>query len=347
VIVYAEQAIWDEEVSLPLFHFLSLFRDRRHILLTPGVTKTSIDAWLRRVPSNIASETRTILSESLREFPNRNRRPLAGGRAAGQFSVVPSSRQNWQDGKLSLLNAIDVLSRPLHVVVENRRNDGAFVRRMMLPSERRTLEKAIEKGWLTFEMGGGIDELKFRLEEVLEPQSRHAWVCRLTTCFICDRDTDPQDRKMPSEIVREIEETAKKMLAPWPVGIHRLRRRSIENYVPKLSLHRFWTNDHNDRVQKVEALYQLTNDARHLFNMKKGFAGDRKDRRQDSLDNHNIDAIFHNTDPVVRAALRHGFKKPSPAEAYSTSGAIDEAWFSLETPDDERMHLAHMIVERI
>jgi hypothetical protein len=258
----------------PSAHFVAL-----NPVWRPG-TDSPINRWLCLWPTSVQRTLRDILSDAT-ESARR-------GRAL--TIVVQPGHSDWDppSGKGLRLNVIDALAMlrmPLHVLVENRRNDGRFIARfaIMLKTEgdRTLFERALCDGWLVFEQGGGLSEVQHMLADlepaiddpVRCPQGLRRHVRRWRLTVVIDRDVrevkrphgipknewkaQPRDASAPSGESEMVLLAAQIALHAWDgrPAIHQLRRRAIENYIPLRSLAK-WGQAKSEKKEREMRLAQ-------------------------------------------------------------------------------------------
>jgi hypothetical protein len=309
------------------------------------------------LPDKVRGAVEGILVGSIQTYPSANKKDVA------RVQVVADG-MNWCRQRVSVPVACRLLWRPLKLLVENRRNDAAFLLRMAEPNHRRKLELAIEKGWVEFEMGGGLQEIQNRLED-LSTSASDAQIIELARLWVMfDRDADPKDRSRESNASRIVREIAEQTTKPWPLAAHQLSRRAIENYVPPATLRSWWCSqaDGNKgvikRTRRVEAFLSpvaqggLRDESRHQFNMKGGLLNDlRFEARQQvgsgqcPLLDEDLDPLFRGLSQENREALLNGF--PRLADAFNARGAVEEQAFSRGVPSEERRRLLESLLSRM
>jgi hypothetical protein len=152
--------------------------------------------------------------------------------------LAPAS--DWSKCELLPRDAVALVQEPLHLWVENERNDFAFISWLAPPTLRAELLQLCRRASGISIHGGGSGELLKRLETLasgpdpLELRQRRAW----RTVVLFDRDAADTDARDPSE-------TAKR-LATACANVHRqlkvplawtcLQRREIESYLPDEAL---------------------------------------------------------------------------------------------------------------
>lgn len=163
------------------------------------------------------------------------------------------------------------------ILVENARNDGAFVRRMLPPSWRDRLQRWEEAAWAEFENGGGLPELRKMLEGLEIPR-----VSRRVAIF----DSDALRPDEPSkESARAWDVCGKKAVEPL-----QLKRRAAENYLPVATLVAW-----SAQKERVRAFKRLTPEQRHHYPMR------------DGLEKDHAPELFANLSKRDREALMAGF----------------------------------------
>lgn len=198
--------------------------------------------------------------------------------------VEPTVSPRWEDpvAVLPLDDALEILSEPLGILVEDADNDWAFLLGIMRTSERNRIKAAVTKRWAEPLHGGGSG-IKSRLEARLK---HHAKRFRTFLMFDSDRrhpdELDPSWKPQGKEGCEgyEVEQMARRSL---PERYWMLRRRFIESYMPEAELR----NGASVIASRdtVDAFYKMSQIERWYYNMKKGFEGDapkeNKDRRRE------------------------------------------------------------------
>lgn len=239
---------------------------------------------------------------------------------------------------------------------------------MAEPAARRILDEAVERGWIEFEMGGGITEIWRRLEFLAAagPNDHTRMVERARLWLMFDRDADSADRSQPSQDSERVRRLAEQIDTPWPLAANQLDRRSIENYVPPHTLRAWWCHQPRSAqaVQRRQSLVQafLTDEtrggpsdlARRHFNMKRGLLGDLPRARRDQveragppLQDSDLDPLFRALDPGVRDALAQGGGFKDVGAAFSEPGAVVDNDLHHEVDPAERRRLLGSILSRM
>lgn len=322
---------------------LACRRPSPHFTVLTTAWRPSIDDWLRQWPDRV----RSVLEDVLRSSVESARRGLA------LTIVVRPGSSRWREEptkgpRVSVDDALALVRSPLYVLVENRRNDGRFLARfaITLPdAQRKLFEEAVAHGWIAFEQGGGLSEVKCLLDDldapstdpVLCPQGPRREVRRWRLTVVVDRDSlevkrprsipkdrwvaPPRDASKPSKVSSDLLLRALSVLPDWEgrPGAHQLLRRAIENYVPLRSL-RAWVDqgktiaERDARRAMVLALAQLDTRAvngmrpRWHFGMKDGLDGDKPaGLKVKAVANEHVHPLFHNLSEAERLVLQEGF----------------------------------------
>lgn len=186
---------------------------------------------------------RSKLQARLLHVLETNRRAATSARSSGAQITVVVDSMDWARARLTPRLASRLLRRPLKLLVENSRNDRAFLLRIAEPGPRRELQAAIEAGWIEFEMGGGIHEIYQRIRSFtpeVGPLADHAMIELARLWIMFDRDSAPGDRTQESEHSRRLREQAAALTIPWPLAAQQLERRAIENYIPADAIRVWW-----------------------------------------------------------------------------------------------------------
>lgn len=365
MIVITEASVWAVGAvdPLELLALLAVCAERRHTLLLDKKRSQQVEAWLEA-----QLHSKGPLRRRINQVLEDNRRRASNAPSGDVRITVTSGPADWERARLKPAQAVRLLQRPLKLLVENSRNDGAFLRLMAEPADRRNLEDALRRGWIEFEMGGGIPELKHRLKLLTNASLNDdtAMIERARLWLMFDRDAHPADRSRESDDSREVRELAERIRTPWALAAHQLERRAVENYVPARTLRDWWCGQAEtpqrrlDREQLVEAFLMdetrggLSAKARKYFNMKKGLLRDIEQKKREDisqgksqLTDADLDPLFRGLDPGIRERLRTGGGFTDLAEAFSSPGAIDETAFSQEVSPQERRRILASLFSRM
>jgi len=334
--------------QLELLKLISVCESGRHVLVTnppyvPGGSPI-LDAWLEDLPLPVGAHVRLLLEFGLLE--------LAGKTAAApRIRVSDVTACNWESTEpvLTVEDAARLLNMPLKLLVENRRNDGAFLRKLTPPSYRAVLERALERGWVELENGGGIGELRRRVEEAQYKPMHHTrlWVMV---------DSDAREPDKPSGASDKVIEACLKVFQPWPLPARQLRRRSIENYLPLKSLQGWASRKGANGREVVDSFIRLSQNQRHHFNMKSGFLGDLKSEKREQyrarravVEDADLPPLFQRLSLEDKRALQEGFGSSIGDLFHDEDGValVAEEHLQSEVPDHERTTLVQSILERI
>ena len=292
VVVSAEvvTAITGTANAYKLHQLLAYACDGRHAVLFEEPT-ASLDSWLEQVDEG----SRAAYVEALRLS---SRAAIRQPENSATVLIEERTGGDWGDpvAKLSLDDALALLSLPLGVLVENSENDWHFFRGMMRTSEREIVDRALERSWITALHGGGSNlpaQLEIRLSKPAEG---------LRTFVLFD-----SDRRHPSELdltwapvsPQSCEGfNAEKIVRPrMPGRFWMLRRRFIESYMPRAQVLESGVVE-----ETVDAFFRMARDARWHFNMKRGFDADAK--AENLGRNHDLyDAVSPEDRQMLRAGL--------------------------------------------
>jgi hypothetical protein len=263
-----------------------------------------------------SDEIELATNESLLRATERQRRTITVGCYSGF---------NLEEGLFSTELAIQLMEIPLRIVLENRYSDGAFLKFMLPEPLREKFERALDRHWLELEQGGGIEEIKKRVEN-LHPENVE--YSRVYVVF----DRDAIFPGNPSEISSEICQICEKKSIPY----HRLERRAIENYFPKDAL-RQWAfgNDSSEKRRKLFSAFLKMSDAqRSFYNFKNGLS---KDRNRDEWEELSVSDLYDDLDYAIINILEDGFGSKIALQVYDSPG-VDVAGGKLaDEPTHEEM----------
>lgn len=369
MIVIVQDTTWSDDTvkDLDKLALVAACAKGRHVLLNlPSMPPSQrsgkaqppgVATWLSSLSQKLRQEIELVFDHGLERYPGANQPDVI------QLRVAPG-KDRWREVTVTPATAAEMLQRPLKLLLENRRNDLAFLLRMAEPIHRERLRKALHLGWVEPEMGGGLPELKRRLEALRDPPTTAERIALARLWVMFDRDANEEDCSRPSTLSEETLALCRNLVIPWQLAHHQLTRRSIECYVPAKTLHDWWPNQvesikkKQQRRRQVEAFLRREQDggmrreARHVFNFKKGLDGDRRSKtRRDpeqtkrTLSDEDLDPMFHGLHTDVRDALAKGFR--GLAEAFSADGAIQEDVFRREVDSTERTKLLDSLFSRL
>ncbi len=195
-------------------------------------------------------------------------------------------------GALGLDAALEVLSRPFVVLVEDDRSDRAFLEAVARETHSQTLADFVRKAWLDFRSRGGIDRIPSIAEDILRDTPGDAW--RLFAVFDSDADAPGQPSLAARNTLANCEGKG--------IRTHVLQRRAAENYLSRRVL-TCWVEATSQRAKshqrRLETLYgpffESLPARRHHFHMKGG------------LDKMTPGDLYVPIPEDVKRALKQGF----------------------------------------
>jgi hypothetical protein len=298
--------------------------------------RPSWNQWATMLPGDLADEVRLAWDESERR--------AAIGAPAERVHVRPMGRPDFTLLPITVgpTEALALLGRPLRIILENGRNDRAFVLAFAEEATRQALQRAEDAGWVVFETAGGIDEMNVRIDATRAPMEA------LRTMYLCDSDA------MEPGVCSDSAAAIQKHLTRLESRFHRpplhfgrvLTRRAAENYAPPGAVLK-WASEGYGRgawelIQETEspahrqalanspgnaasprrrllaaiALKQLPERVRAVLDMKEG-RGPPEPRR-------TADSVWSQLDTFQQAALTDGFGRTFSARFYSTARYLSD-----------------------
>ena len=172
---------------------------------------------------------------------------LAASEAADAYgpalspTVVVGFQQPWVGERLglSLIDALEVLSQPLRVLVEDAVTDRHFLLAFADPPTRKALLLWEERGWLRFQHSGGKGRILNWIANANSKSITDNWCLRLYIVMDSDRKKPPETngtlaalKKPQSEINNEIETHANRAGVEERLLGAILKMGEAENYAP-------------------------------------------------------------------------------------------------------------------
>jgi hypothetical protein len=260
--VIIETAVFSQpDTAVQLLHLFGLGLQRRHRLQVEDDQSPEVRAWLDGLNPQQRDDCQQVLKAGFElESREPSRHELWVARVdAPDFTSHPP--------RLPLLLALQVLSRPFRLVVENRGADRAFLLCMCTPQQRGFLLEYEQAGFLEFENGNGLESMSERANSLKsEP---HALLLHY---FLFD--SDALQPGQPSAQSEKLRRTCGHRLPHY-----QLRRRFIESYLP-LNAIRGWAYGRprreirEQRGARFQAYARLRTEQRYYYNVKHGFSGD-------------------------------------------------------------------------
>lgn len=193
--------------------------------------------------------------------------------------------------RLSIADAVELVATPYRVYLENARFDRAFFSAMLEPQHRDFVDWLEKKNFLIFVNGGGIGELRKNL--VNDVSGNRFRIVKSWALF-------DSDAAAPGVVSREAQALSD-VCRGLGVAFTCLRRRAIENYLPKGALYDFvWAGTGRQRSARktiVDAFCSLASAQREHFHMKSGWS---------SAPTEAENALYAGVAPEVRVALCNG-----------------------------------------
>lgn len=294
---------------------------RGHTVEISPLDAPELADWLSQLGS-LAAEYKALIELSLEEsarFP-----------AARRLRVVNQPLSRWSNDplELTLPDALAFLQRPLRVLVENLRRDGAFLRAVGWRF-REAFDRLLREFRLELSHGGGLEEML----KLVETHQDELWKQRTFVVFDSDA-LAPDHPSKPSEDLRRSCTAAR-------IPHHRLFRRNAESYLPAPALEA-WAKkrpaaQRDKQLRKVRVFDKLRADQRHHFNLKAGFDGDRErsDREIGFL-------LFADLQQPVYEILKTGFGREI---ANIFNETIPYFWLSNDDQDTEMAVLFKSLLE--
>ena len=232
-------------------------------------TSVALVQWAEILTSPLRIEVMWLLEAVERITPNAATRGSPCIWVAQNPAATPTPQYQAQ---LDLQAAIRLAAMPLLILVENALSDGEFLRRT-LPKNWRT--KFIEwerDGFVQFEHGGGVGELKRIVEHCArgtgDPLGLGQAVWRCAHLVISDRDSTDEQAGAPSTAVTQLRTSCSN--ARMTDRLHVLLRRDQESYLPREAVDQIIASKTDARLrEQMTALIDLhfANPTRHHAKM--------------------------------------------------------------------------------
>ncbi|MDI1450484.1 hypothetical protein [Polyangium sp. 6x1] len=262
-------------------------------------------------------------------------------RRAHTLRVAYVDTASWVEMKVPVATALDFLRRPLVILLENERTDAHFLRTLTRLADGFDLGALEKETVVELRSRGGTenrmwlqDERRTR-EELLrlwvlsDSDARRTWRDPLGNCY----------RERLGALASELSSLCEKLGVP----IHVLSRRSIENYLPLPVLDK-WSEDDEHRRELYEAFASLSDEQRYHYNMKSGFAQDKKDPDHA----RKVGELYKGLPEPTDRSLAHGFNKRAVKIGELLKGTpihIPNRWLVADKQEEEALQIVRSIRE--
>ena len=195
-------------------------------------TSAVLAQWAEHLTGTLCTEVMWLLEAVERITPNAATR----GSPCLWVTQDPAATPILQyQAQLDLQAAIRLAAMPLLILVENALSDGEFLRRTLPKHWRAKLSEWERDGFVQFEHGGGVGELKRIVEHCArgtgDPLGLGQAVWRCAHLIISDRDTTDEQVGTPATAVTQLRTSCSH--AQMADRLHVLLRRDQESYLPR------------------------------------------------------------------------------------------------------------------
>lgn len=312
------QQAFDPQAHAQMLSLLQFGVEGRHgILIDPlydPKANRHVNQWLsRRDP-----ETRESFEFALVSSPHA----AVNGAFAVEIRVelIPAPIWDMEDKPpvMPLGVALELARRPLVILLEDFQNDREFLHRMAPSDYKASFDKALHNRWLIVDNGGGIDSMTRRIKALKGTPGEHL---RLWVMFDSDRQTpdasSPQSAKLKNQCKAQ------------KVAHHQLRRRAIENYLPREALDKYTLGQGALKRGTFKAYFEMKPSQRHCYHLKGGFKKDRGDTNKplpEHFENHRDEpALQEGFGANVWDAACKFLPPPPPDSWCQDDGSLAEA----------------------
>lgn len=329
MIAIVEQEVFSAASGLALQSLLHLGYEGRHLIQTdppydPSPTaEGTVQRWLSGLDKVSRDQSVLALETGLEQAATDSPPELS-------IRIAAIDQPNWaaSSPRLPLGEGLRLLHQPLQLLLENQHNDGAFLCSVPPAPWRERLRTFLKNGWIELAHGGGSDMTK-RIERVPREETLRLWALF---------DSDAREPGCPSE---ESEHKRRTCLAK-DVAHHQLARRESENYLPPQALQAWAAKSSGNlraaRRRKADTFAGLQPEQRQHYNMKEGFAGDRKHLR-------NIPALFDSCS--THRDLQTGFGRDIASLFHEEDFPLHEEWLRRDGQHPETLAMVQSILRRL
>lgn len=273
-------------------------------------------------------------TERWRAACERSARAVSSQRIEHTVEVVPPAEVDPARAtpRIDVPAAVHLLRQPLHIMLENGRNDSKFLRALAtLDGRLPALDTLLHDGHIACENGGGLPEMAQQLGEHLRDRLQ-----RLRRFVIFDSDALAPGMPGPAAALKK--KCQPQLTQPPRVGHHRLLRRAAENYLPPPCLTAWTASPRHPHKGRVRAWTKLNSDQRHHFAMRDGLMKD--------VGQATAEALFRDLADGPRSILQQGFGR-EVRDLFDATNPNWERWMREDGQADEVRALFHELLARV
>ncbi|MET4222551.1 hypothetical protein ABIB00_007789 [Bradyrhizobium sp. LB14.3] len=272
-----------------------------HRIIFEDESATPVQNWLEGLERGHQEEWMEIIREG---YFLESREP-----ARFELRVIREATRWAKDPPEATPNdAARFLRRPFCLLLEDAISDRNFLLKMATIEQREAILGHEVTGGLTFAHGGGISSMP-RAIEAWTGEGAHGHL-RRWALFDSDalRPSEPSDQS----------ETLRQSCIAAGVPYHQLKRRNIENYIPRFALNG-WAFNSRDRARRrvFQAFNSMSDAQRAHYNMKEGLSGDAAKKGKTAGD------LFDGVSAADKVALANGFGR-AIGELFSSESVKEE-----------------------
>lgn len=258
------ESVFEQESPYELLTEMQRARTQKHLVLVQDAEGRAYSSWLDACKALIGEELSELLKMQLEQSLL-----VSSGR---KFTVLGhNERPNRASHEVTFRELADILLRSFSIYVENGRADKRFLTCLLDENIRRDLEDLVRMGAVSFENGGGIDEMRMKITEDLRQKD----LLRFKALVVFD--SDAPEPGAPSRSAVTLTRLCESEGLPYIC----LGRRAIENYVPLPIIEHYSEQSGNQRIGRLRmsrAFRRLNRDQRAHLHMKNGLSAEQAER---------------------------------------------------------------------
>lgn len=206
--------------------------------------------------------------------------------------------------------AIRYFIQPISIILENSKNDACFVNAIFkhFAIDNR-IQNYMNNNWIQFENAGGCDGVKNFIEGKKQsfnslPKTDKSFYLRAFVLI-------DSDKLHVHESLKQNKKSILKYLVQNSVSRHILRKRSIENYVPREAIQTLKNNSNYSTW--IDTFLALSDEQKDFFSIEKGLCGlDENQQPKKSKEQINLEtnSLYNNVllEPLIDNNLINGIK---------------------------------------
>lgn len=298
-----------------LMRIIGMVQDDRHQWYVGSNVGAILQSSFFKRDGHLERQTKELLKKSLTH--------LGKHKDERKKIVICSQPQPSAINHFKPRRAIEFLSEPLVLVVEDHESDGGFVEILCQRFNKKKLSEAIKQRFLKIEHGGGRPGVLKAIKRHVE-RMNNTVAYRLVAMVDGDKLAPSDQESAPYDL--------KELCGQHQIDLWVSSKREIENYIPQASIISWYNSASQQRQHLVreclEVFEELKDEQKDYYDMKCGLPSEPKQNKPNHFAHQSL---FKNLSNSEKRKLSSGFgrdvwkavKHPASARAFRQRSNAD------------------------